>query len=292
MAGSYPDIPARRFAYDVDGTRGFLLASSGTSTEFTAAQLTTLNDESAGSITIGGDNSGYNQIFLFFPELRDIAGYFVNQAGQWGTPWVEFWCSPDTTTGFDGTWTKLEQFSNPQVGITPVYRNFIRALSGAATLGVRGIRLGSQSNRLNDFVPSAFHVYGTISAGQSLQRLDLWHPTLDQALTGTYFDWGNIQQAGTMSRQFRIKNASSTQTANGVVFDTAPTNAEPSPTLPTSTSQLGASFSGGAYASSVTVGNLAPGAISGIVTLRRVTLTNAQIGLTAMRVRAYAASWS
>ena len=52
------------------------------------------------------------------------------------------------------------------------------------------------------------------------------------------------------------------------------------------------SFGGGSFLSQVNVGDLAPGAVSGIVTFRRVTPSNAQLGLWSFRVFAESTAWS
>ena len=290
MAGTYPDVPGRRMAYDLDGTRIFRIDNANTLTELTATEARSLNDEStANPLTVGGENSGTNQLFFYFPEPRDLAGFFINQGGySWGNPGVTAYVSSDTTTGLDGTWsTYVSGFGLP-TGLTPVYRTSITA---AASTGTRGLRFSSFIGRLNDFVTQVVHLYGAASTGANPDRLDLWHPTSDAPVTGAYFDWGNAQQGSTLTRTFRVKNRSSTLTANSVVLDTAPSNGELTPTSPTGVSQTAVS-TGGAYAATASIGSLAPGAISSVLTLRRLTAFNAQISLSAMRVRAYAASWS
>jgi hypothetical protein len=85
----------------------------------------------------------------------------------------------------------------------------------------------------------------------------------------------------------RVKNVSPTKTAANVrvSFDIVTDSAAPS--VP---GQFFVSFGGGAFLSQVNVGTLAPGAISGPITVRRVTPSNAQLGLWLPRISAVADS--
>jgi hypothetical protein len=292
MAGSYPDVPGRRMAYDLDGTVGIFINQAGTISSLTVSQLRILNDESNGGISFTGGNGQTTYVILMFPELRDIAGarWIESTDTGWSTAGYDWATSTNTTTGADGTWTVQSSSggSPTPTAVNPAYRTGIAAFTAT---GVRAIRLRGFTTTPSEFWPGIIHIFGSISSGQNPDRLDLWHPTSNIPLDGAYFDLGDQQQAGTISKTFRIKNQSSTLTANSVTFDTAPTNGELTPASPTSVSQVAVS-NGGAYAASVSAGTLAPGAISSVLTLRRNTLTTAQLGLQAMRVRAYAASWT
>lgn len=45
MAGSYPDVPAPRMAWDRDGSVGFTITGAGTLSQLTQAQMQEFNDE-------------------------------------------------------------------------------------------------------------------------------------------------------------------------------------------------------------------------------------------------------
>src|SRR5690242_6124663 len=100
MAGFYPDVPANRFAYHLDGTKIFELDSAKTLTEITS-QAAAFNDED-------GDNAttyGAVALIFIFPELRDINGYYL--VDNWGGTPGALQYSTNTTTGLDGTWTTI-----------------------------------------------------------------------------------------------------------------------------------------------------------------------------------------
>jgi hypothetical protein len=132
------------------------------------------------------------------------------------------------------------------------------------------------------------HLYGEIAPGQNPHRLDLWHPTLDERLTPAYFDWGDVPRSSSADRLFRVKNLSPSQTANDVrvAMETA------SDTTPSVAAQHTLSYGGGSFLAQVNIGDVAPGAISGPVTLRRITASDATLGLWTFRVFAESTDWS
>lgn len=279
MAGNYPNAPSWRMAHDRDGTQWFKSADGVTLTQLTTAEAVTLNDESAGT------SIDTARLYAIFPEKRDLDGYFVVQYWQVGGSVIAIEVSADTTNGVDGTWVSLPTVPTSTL-VSPNYRSVIASTS----LGIRAVRftaVGSQSvdGRVRW---SAIHLYGEITAGQSLDRLLLWHPTLDERVPPSYFDWGNVPRNSTATRDFRVKNVSSVKTANTVrVAMEALTDATPS--VP---GQHALSKSGGTYLAQQTIDTLAPEAISEVITLRRITPSNAVLGVNAFRVFADAASWS
>ena len=138
-----------------------------------------------------------------------------------------------------------------------------------------------------------FHIYGGIALGQNDDRLRMWHPTLDQPLdtndstSGSHLDWGDVVRGTSADKTFRIKNQSSTLTANSIAISTEVlTN-----TSPDIASQITYS-SGGAFSTSINIGNLAARGISPLITVRKITLSNATLSLWWLRTLAEATSWS
>lgn len=278
MAGNYPDVPAPRMAFDRDGSLGAVLAG-GVVTPQDASWLQTLNNENEDSI----GRPGY--VIIIFPELRDIKGYFfagyiIDDAfGDWGP----IQTSVDTTTGLDGTWVTQESVPAPGLGtwaVVPDYRTRIHTVDWP---GVKAVRVYAYNGY--DMQLRAWHLYGNVHAGETPDRLRLWHPTLDEEVGGAYFDWGNVPQNSTQTRPFRIKNNSSTLTAHGVIvgFDVLTDAGVP---------DVFTLSDGGAYGSSVTISSLAPGAISGTLSLKRTTPLTATLSIWVHRIVAQAASWS
>lgn len=282
MAGSYPDPPAPRMAYDRDGTQLFRVASSGTGTptSSTQAQLTDSNRESG----TGPGNWVQDYSCFIFPELRDMAGIWAlgtNSGAPSGTQFTAQ-VSVDTTNGVDGTWTTYVASFTVAQNYKPSFRNniAIATATGVKAVRVRCTNAGNQSILV--------HLYGTLSA--TSERLEFWHPTLDQPLNSSpaHLDWGNRARSTTQTRQFRIKNISSIATANTITVGVeALTDASP-----TYVSQHQISYNGGAYGATASISSLAPGAISAVCDIQQALTSTAALGLWNQRVYANAGSWT
>lgn len=276
MAGFYPDAPGQRMAYDRDGSVGFHTDRVSSVTVLTGGQLTDLNDEGADSVMSVANG---RSVGVIFPELRDAVGAIYNHGSASATTTYEK--SSDTTNGMDGTWTTITTtgaytfYSGTQfrTNITTFTANGVNAIR--ATKGVGG-----------DNTLFTLHLYGKPSSGEAPDRLRFWHPTLDQEVTGAYFDWGDIEQGSTATRDFRVKNPSATLTAEDVeVSAEALTD-----TTPTNVSQHDFD-DGGGFASTAALGDLGPGDISSVVTLRRQTDPAASLSVWWLRLVATASAW-
>lgn len=279
MTGIYPDVPGPRMAYDRDGTVVAYLtnASTGPVTPLNTVNILALNDEEDDG-AVQPTLATSSALVWVFPELRDLSGAFVPlTAGSLQT-------SANTTNGVDGTWTtRIASFSSLGMSETSVSaRTNIQALS---VTGVRAVKVICGSGPAT---PDFIHLYGTPSSGENPNRLSFWHPTLDQEITGAYFDWGDFSQGTTATRDFRIKNRSSTYTANSITVSMDC----PSDTTPTVLSQHFVSPDGVSFGSSASAGTLAPGAISSVMTLKRDISASAVLSLWTMRLRASASSWT
>lgn len=287
MAGLYPDVPAPRIAYDRDGTVGFRMTSGyGSYQTLSLGQMQGLNDEAPSGYTFT-TNQGYWVGFMF-PQLRNIAG--VLYCIRWDATTTQVQTSSNTTNGIDGTWTTQATLSSQgESGGTTIYRTGIRTV---AYNGIKAIRF--QSNNAgngNDIL--AIHLFGQIAAGETTDRLRVWHPTLDEPLDentaadGAWLDFAESTRGTTADKTFRIKNNSGTLTANGIVLTCeALTDAVPSVPPQYTLSD------GGAFAASLNVGNLAPTALSPVITIRRTTPSNAAVSLWWARLIVDPTSWS
>jgi hypothetical protein len=269
-------------ALDKDGTLMYYINTANSFSALTNAQVISLNDETNTAYAPGGGT-----IVAIFPELRDINGYYLlnndntgrGAAGGWNSIQV----STDTTNGLDGTWVTIA--TNVALGgasnVNPAYRTSITATTQTGVKALRGYAAAGGNY-------TAFHVYGKPSTGQNPNRLALWHPTLDQEIGGAYFDWGNVPQNTIADRQFRVKNLSSTLTANNINLSLDAL----SDTTPTTVSQHLFSPDGTTFSGTLAIGNLAPSSISGVLTLRRNISNAATLSIWALRINANASSWS
>lgn len=283
MAGNYPDVPGHRFAYDKDGT----VVEYFVNGQPQGVSQTTMNYMN-NDISDDWTDVDFGGVLVFlFPELRTITGYYSLGAGGYGTYFNSVQWSADTTTGIDGTWTNIPSWQHDISGVLrPAYRTSIKT-GGMPITGVRAIKGSLVPGRydFDGFGINAMHFYGTITGVNN--RLELWHPTLDQIVDPAYFDWGNVTRGYTYTRQFRVKNvgsltANSAATNLETILDTAP------PVL----AQHMLSLDGSTWTNSVALGNLAPGAISSIVTIRYIVPADADLSVYTLRIKSAPASWS
>lgn len=279
MAGNYPDVPSWRMPIDRDGTIG-VKVSGGVVTQMSHADLVVLNNENSDEIALGGAFAAF-----IFPEKRDLDGYFATWNGDIGPNLADVQVSPNSTNGLDGTWTTYS--ANRTGNYTWDGQQYRSAIVSATALGIKAFRLRPTAAAGGTQL-GTMHLYGEPVPGENPHRLAIWHPTLDQRVGPAYFDWGDVPRSSSEERTFRVKNLSPSLTANSIrVAMEALTD-----TAPSVVGQHALSLDGTLYVAQVNIGALAPGAISSIVRLRRVTPSNAVFGPWVMRTFAGADSWS
>jgi hypothetical protein len=284
MAGFYPDVPDHRMALDKDGTQVFKVSAANVFTQCTPTEIATLNNEGNEGVVTNGQNDN-GKLIVLFPEKRDLAACFINIGyGAFINGSLNlFETSVNSTNGIDGDWLTLSMSAvNQQT--SPVYRTGIVLASRA---GITGIRLSFASGAPSSGCSPTVHLYGTIAADENPNRLAMWHPTLDQSIGCADLDWGDVPRASIDNCQVRIKNLSSTLTANTITVSVDALT-DTTPSVP---AQHTLSIDGGAFGSTCAVETLAPGAISLTLTLRRTTPPNAALSLWAARISAIALSW-
>jgi hypothetical protein len=286
MAGTYPDVPGHRMAYDRDGSvvAKLNITDGSVNATLSQAERASLNDE---------DSDGYIFVIsnkesaccVIFPELRDVVGYHFQQPSGSGISSSGLATSVDTTNGIDGTWVSRGAWTTRSFSV-PDARNLISAVSW---LGIKAVRFEINNTSVGSNTAALLHLYGVPSAGENPDSLRLWHPTLDQQVGGAYFDWGDVPRSSSDDRDFRIKNNSAALTATDILVSIE----SQSDTVPSVAGQhlLERSSSPG-FAATVTVPSLTPGEISEVLTLRRVTPSTAVLSLWGSRMLAEAASWA
>lgn len=272
-------LPGKRFQYDEDGTRVvYRVHATDTWKELTLAQKVAMLNENADAFSYSVTGAGQTGTIAFaFPEVRDLAGFFIAWAGwinasSGTTPSLQV--STDTTNGEDGTWTDVATvIPNKNADL---WRSSITALASA---GIRGLRYNvvSTNNANLDF--RSIHFYGTyVPAG-----LAIWDPTLDQAASPSVLDFDVLSQGEVATKTFRVSNRHATLTASTITLDAVPLS---------ETMDLEFSIGGGAYAASLALGNLGPGITSGVITARRTVPGTETARPQAVRVKAAAGSWA
>ena len=285
MAGSYPDVPGRRMAWDADGTVAFHGSQDGGGalTEFTALQMAELNDEDDTGVDFGGAQGGRFH-WQLFPELRELDGFYASSSGASSQAALStVHTSATTTNGRDGTWTQ-QIASAAQTGTVPAtYRT---SIISTAVSSIRGVRLAQAGTAgTNAQVLAGEHLYGEISPGQTPDRL-LW---IDVA-TGLEFtaavDYGNVPRGSSRDRNLRLRNNSAALTANTIQY-TAESLYLASGSWYTFTLPGGSTFQ-----STRQVASLAPATSSGIIVARQVVPNTETLGLHAGRMFATVATWT
>lgn len=209
MAGFYPDVPGHRFAYHLDGTVGFV-ANHAFTTLHTDPTISQVNMDRLNSPIYTSFLYYYESIGFIFPESRVVTGYAMRFSHVSSFMGMEF--SINTSNGIDGDWTNIGHANRliMEVGSIVDYRLAINTIDPIEAKAVRFRYLGN-SDKYN------IHIYGHISESQDIEYLKLWHPTLDEELSGHYFDFAEIYHgANRPSRPFRVKNISSSKDASSV----------------------------------------------------------------------------
>jgi hypothetical protein len=284
MAGNYPDAPSWRMAYDRDGTQVFKIDGANNITQLTSTQVNTLNDESDGSFSMVGTSATASLLFIF-PELRDLDGFLNVGQSSFAMGSVTVSVSANTTNGIDGTWSTISTAAPVTGGVKATYRT---SIVSSTALAIKAVKFRGSSGSSSMWDAVAVHLYGEPVPGANPNRLELWHPTLDEKLPPAYFDWGDVPRSSSSDRAFRVKNLSAAMTAGAVrVAMESLTD-----TVPSVPAQHTISYGGGSFLAQVNIGDLAPGAISGPLTLRRITPSNAVLSLWSFRVFAESTAWA
>lgn len=274
MAGSYPDAPSRRMAWDADGSVGIARNAAFQSTELTGSETAELNDEdnTASTYAVAGGGSPH-YVIVIFPELREIDGVFAAAVAGIGA----FEASDDTTNGIDGTWDTVTANMPDEETVFTRYRVGIVSAAETARRGLRVV--GNQA------LLQALHIYGTISPGETPDRL-LW---LDEA-TGLEFtaprDYGDRPRGSSLDYELRLRNNSATLTANTIQY-TAEDLFLGSAAWYTWTLPAGSTFQ-----SVRSIASLAPATTTGLIVLRQIIPGTTVPQHYAARARAAVSSWS
>lgn len=269
----------QEFTLESDGTTLFHGPTLGL-TQATPEVLANICDWNSGSGIY--QNQGLTrQYALFFPELRAIQAFSLSiyDAGNGSISIVNLETSSDTTNGMDGNWDFRYNISS----LNAWYNASLTTLRQPWTVdwqNTKSIRLtittgGSAFSGLYDC-----HIWGNYTRA----GLVLWDASADQIMAGSNLDFGDTTQGSVYTRQLRIKNNYGL-TANNIVIA--------SPAGGVGDVRNALEFSdGGAYATSVTIPTIAPGAISPVVTVRRTVSPTAPLVIGCARVTATAGSWT
>lgn len=299
MAGSYPDAPGMRLAYDEDGTVVWHAVAHtswediqpGTLSYFDLAQRTKANEED--------ENSGYTQgiaqlqvrgFCWVFPEPRNVYGW-----NAWAVSDVQgviyyVQTSSDTRNGIDGTWTD-HTISWTVPNLLYAWDTWYRlGIFSITTSAVRGFRFRVWDGPLVGGGGQFWrcHLYGSISDGYTPNRLLF----IDQD-TGLEFaaplDFGDVPRGVTLDHDIKVKNNSGTLTANTnqITFQDISQTSDTWYTI---------KETGGAFASSLSITSIAAGVTyptgGNVITIRLAVADDETFGPQATRAKLTTGSWT
>lgn len=269
-------------AWDDDGTVAGGVVTDFTSPidEWSSSQKTEANDEDDNIARDYGNNSPSKYVLVVYPELREVDGIFYVYGEASPPSTVD--TSGDTTNGIDGSWTQRIA-DLPNFNIVAV--NYRSGITSMAVSNVRGLRVQISNSGLTSAQQvKALHLYGTIAAGETPDRL-LWVDNATGSEFGLPIDYGDIPRGSAEDRQVKLRNNSGTLTASSVQV-----TAE----APYLGSGAWYTFSeGGAFQSTLPLASaIGAGADSPVITLRRIVPDAETLGLHAARAYASVGSWS
>ena len=322
MAGSYPDAPSERIAYDEDGTvmwraqtiGGAVFGGGGTftamvlpPTEQSSTQKQEYNDEDTTIVFSAGGPAAVDYGFAWvFPEKRDVFGFY-GYATQGNTGLIEdIDSSTDTKNGVTGNFTVhadregdgglpvlVQPPGNNNWSVQQSYREFIH---GFTSTGVRSVRARFVTDKTVGGATdigqvAAFHWYGTIASSVNPDRLIFIEDNTGLAYDEVQ-DWGDIPRGSVHDKKIYLYNNSATLSAssNVMTFEALTGDSNTWYTI-----RDDSSTSTG-FSTSLTVdGPIAPGTrypASTSITVRLTVADDENLGPAAARLQLATGTWS
>lgn len=276
MAGSYSDYISNRMAYDTDRTAVYVVDFIGASTRLlSSAEVADLNWYHPDALSAADRQKA---IAFVFPEPRTVTSICAHTDGG-GTFQVST-SQVATNLASPGTWTtKAVLDLSSSVDIKVASREVLDYTPGSCkSLLISDIGATSALASL-----SFIHLFG--DSDVSTDRLEIWDPVVDERISPTAFDYGDVPRGSSEDRWFRVANLSDSLIASAITVGAISEDASVDAQLLFSTD--GRSF----YYASVDLGSLAPQSASTPIAVRRVQAPDAPLGMWAFSVAASASSW-
>lgn len=271
----------REFDLYRDGTAVFSASSASWSTlnQWSQTNIMNANDWNlaTSSNLCGQYTSG--RFAIIFPEGRTITAYsFAFNTSGYSVSDIE--TSDDALSPDTGNWTLRHSgaFHSPWLNLSDISQ--VRVPLAVSWSNVKAIRFTASTGGNGGVDIYEMHFWGS----HSQAGLVFYDEILDQLIDASTFDFGEIEQGTINDRHFRIKN-NSAQIANDVVLSVGGNGTGSLPANITYSN-------GGAFSTTLNVGNIAPGVISSVLTVRRTVASNAALQYGASRLIATATSWT
>lgn len=271
---SYPQVPvARRQPLTRIGARFFRAISANSIIEGSLSDVENIDDETNSQ---GLASNGVQYYALRMPYQFDLSALYIASPSN---ALNGLQVSDDSSNGWDGSWSNLSNAGQSR-DVVNTWRNGIQSFTAT---GINWLRIRNNTNSTNNAGRvRAFHVFGGWSPASNVDRLEFWHPTLNEPLDGTYFNFGNIVQGYDYEREFRIKNRSPFLLAKNVTLGLYRQN-----------SVMEYSADGGAtWFAALTIGDIvADDIVTTVFKVRRVVSPTANLGVGAGVLTCVADSW-
>ncbi len=282
MAGSYPDAPGPRIAYDADGT--YVARYRPSTADLVVADDTIraeLNTE-GGTSTWSTPSASTTWHFLWvWPEFRHLYGAFIDFDIPLNASAQELQVSEDTTNGIDGSWDTVASFVRNVHNAYDDYRDEINVFTALNTKGVRFIvtpgTTGAWPMRRAMF-------YGEIVSGETPQRLRFIDGENNPFLAP--IDYGDVARGSMRDRTFRLENLSPTHTAEDVIVSAEALFGSSNAWL---SYRIGGS---GPFTPTVEIESIGPEATSPLITVRQTIPGAADARLESARTKATVTAWT
>lgn len=261
--------------YDDDGSVVVQGPVAGPASSYpSAGVLTSWQGDSDASSQgyLSGSSQGYT--WIFFPEKRIIDYGFITARQDTGTAQqiLSIEGSNDTTNGLDGTWETATWSSGlPSYVASDSWRAAIKPISFSGSKKV--VRIKVDTNK----TISTLNLYGHKDTGETPDDITFTD------VSGTAFtipdDFGDRPLGTTVVHQFKVKNLSSSKTAQTIVLTCNDTD-------------WAISTDGVTYVTSFTIASIASGASSATLYCRNTTpAPGATLGPRKSRISASVGSW-
>jgi hypothetical protein len=276
------EYPFNRFSYDTDATEVYVVnTSSGSYTKLDDITTASLNGISSDALPASDRSLG---VAFLFPEVRAVQAALVwsDGGGTFRARVADY--TSLASMADDSSWTDIRT-AICSTGGTPVAacRQNIQGITADASRLFMVDQIGATSVSSGIGFIHLFGEYGTYD------HVEFYDELTDKRISPTAFDFGDVSPGTSVDRLFRVRNASNSFDANDIVISTESVGAVASPSVD---AQYYFSTDGEEFASTVTINELAPGQVSGQITIRQVVPSDAQVDAWGFRVNANVTTWS
>lgn len=214
----YQSLPSRAMPYNTDGSVVKIISTIGGVFSLSSNEMAELNDEDYNDAHGDILTTGTHYMVVFFPEPRTVLGLFALARRSWSGPGgpILLEGSTDSTNGLDGSWESANAPSGYNGNSTQFdeWRKSVKPVSFSQAVRVIRIKFcGPEEQYRNSLI---CHVYGVKGSGQTPDDILFLDAEASDAEFTNPLDFGDRPAGTSTQHQIKIKNASTTKTANNI----------------------------------------------------------------------------